>query len=55
MLRDWDAFGGLQWKQQGNGASYRGQPTSYLYSSGRDFSWRGDNKNFQLVLCVRHD
>ena len=36
-------------------ASYRGQPTAYLYSSGRDFSWRGDHKNFQRVLCVRQD
>lgn len=34
-------------------ASYRGAPTAYLYSSGRDFSWRGDHKNFQRVLCVR--
>ena len=36
-------------------ASYRGQPTAYLYSSGKEFSWRGDNKNFQRVLCVRPD
>ena len=36
-------------------ASYRGLPTAYLYSSGRDFSWRGNHKNFQRVLCVRHD
>ncbi len=36
-------------------ASYRGVPTTYLYSSGRDFSWRGEHSNFQRVLCVRAD
>ena len=33
--------------------SYRGAPTAYLYSSGKDFSSRGEHKNFQRVLCNR--
>ena len=36
-------------------ASYRGVPTTYLYSSGRDFSWRGRFSNYQRVLCVRDE
>ncbi len=36
-------------------ASYRGVPTTFLFSSGRDFSWRGGHSNFQRVLCVRAD
>ncbi len=34
-------------------ASYRGVPTTFLFSSGRDFSWRGEHSNFSRVLCVR--
>ena len=34
-------------------ASYRGVPTTFLFSSGKDFSWRGGHSNFSRVLCVR--